>query len=173
MNGKRMMGVAAVVAIAGTAFTATASQAQSTTAKTEVDVAKAMRYEDAAARSAKSRTFFKEAARYYETAAGLRPAGDCKGVQDMVEASRINYYLGDERKAQSQLETAGEIALQYGDVGTAAKAFLDAAWIARQRGQHAVVVRNLLARAQKLAQSPLLDASDRDALLGRIAADAM
>ncbi len=173
MNGKRMMGVAAIVAIAGTAFTARASHAQSTTAKSEVDVSKAMRYEDAAARSSASRQYFKEAARYYETAATLRPAGDCQGVRDMVEASRIRYYLGDEGKAQSLLQDAGDIALQYGDVHTAAKAFLDAAWIARQRGQHASVVQTLLARAQKLAQSPLLDAGDRDALLGRIAADVM
>ncbi len=171
MNGTRMTGVVAIVALAGMAFTVQGTQAQ-LTPKNEVDVAKATRYEAAAARIAVSRQFFDEAARYYEMAAKLRPAGDCQAVRDMMDASKLRFYLGDEGKAQWMLEDAADIALEYGDVKTAAKAYLDAAWIAHKRGgRHATAANKLVARAQKLAQSPLLGATERDALLGRIAAE--
>jgi hypothetical protein len=171
MNGTKMTGVVAIVAIAGMAFTVKGTQAQSAAARNGVDVAKAVRYEAAAARVATTKQYFGEAAHYFEMAAQLRPTGDCQAVKDMVDASRLRYYLGDEGKAQSLLENAGNVALQYGDVKTAAKSFLDAAWIARERGSHAIVVQALISKAQKLAQSPLLDTSERDALLGRIAAE--
>ncbi len=171
MNGMRMKGAVAFVAFAGMAFTANGMLAQSASGQESVDVAKAQRYEAAAARVGKSMEFFNEAAKYWEAAAKLRPAGDCQAVQDMVEASRLKFYLGDEGKAQSLLQDAGEIAITYGDVATAARVFLDAAWIAESRGQ-ATVVQNLISRAQKLAQSPLLTDRDRNALLSRIAADA-
>ena len=170
MNGTRMKGAVAIVAFAGMAFGASALQAQSGSGH-EVDVAKAQRYEAAAERVGNTMEFFDEAARYWEAAASLRPEGDCQAVQDMVNASRLKFYLGNKGKAQSLLQDAGEIAIAYGDVGTAARVFLDAAWIARTRGQ-ATVVQNLLSKAQKLAQSPLLEESQRDALLARIAADA-
>lgn len=169
MNGTRMKGAVAIVAFAGMAFPISGVQAQSS-ANHEVDVAKAERYEDAAARSGTSREFFEESAKYWETAAKLRPAGDRQAVRDMVNASRVRYYLGDKGKAQSLLEDAGEIAMAYGDVPTAARSFLDAAWIAQDRGRQKLVVQDLVSRAKKLAQSPLLDAVQRDALLGRIAA---
>jgi len=89
-----------------------------------------------------------------------------------VRASRLRFYTGDEGKAQSLLEDAGQIAWAYGDVATAARVFLDAAWIAGTRGQGTVVVGNLISRAQKLAQSPLLTADERDALLERISSEA-
>jgi ATP/maltotriose-dependent transcriptional regulator MalT len=170
MNGTRMKGAVAIVAFAGMAFGTSALRAQSGSSQ-EVDVAKAQRYEAAAERVGKTMEFFNEAAKYWEEAASLRPEGDCQAVQDMVNASRLKFYLGDKGKAQSLLQDAGEIAMAYGDVGTAARVFLDAAWIARARGQ-ATVVQNLLTKAQKLAQSPLLEESQRDALLARIAADA-
>lgn len=171
MNGMRMKGAVAIVAFAGMAFTANGMMAQSTSTEDGVNVAKAMRYEAAADRVGKSMEFFNEAAKYWEKAAALRPAGDCQAVQDMVEASRLRYYLGDEGKAQSLLEDAGEVAWTYGDVATAARAFLDAAWIAQERGQ-ATVVHTLISRAKKLAQSPLLTVDQREALLGRILAEA-
>jgi len=173
MNGTKGMGAVAIVAFAGMTFAASGVQAQSARSGQEVDVAKATRYEAAAARVGTAREFFNEAARYLETAAALRPAGDCQAIEDMVQASRLRFYLGDEGKAQSTLEEAAELALTYGDVGTAARTFLDAAWIARTRGRHATVVQGLISRAQKLAQSPLLAPAEREALMGRIAADAL
>lgn len=174
MNGTRMAGGAVIAALVAMAFTAGTSQAQSSEASNAKDLAKAAKYEATAQSVQKNVGQFAEAARYYEAAAKLRPTGDQNAVEDMVNASRLKFYLGDKAGAQYGLEHAGDIALQYGDVHTAAKCFLDAAWVAQRRGSdQAAAMRSLLTRARNLAQSPLLDSAARDALLGRIASDTM
>lgn len=166
MNGMKMRGGVAIVAFLGMAFGAGTLQADPGP-RGRVDIAKALRYEAAAESVGRTPEFFQQAAEYLEAAADFRPEGDSQGVQDLVSASRLRFYAGDEGRAQSLLKEAGEVALAYGDVGAAAEAFLDAAWIARKRGL-APVAQDLLSRAHKLTQSPLLEESQRSVLLSRI-----
>ena len=110
---------------------------------------------------------FDKAASLYRKAAGLRLEGDPQGIRNLLHAGRLSYYTGAVARAADDLARAGRIAMEYGDVTTAVKAYLDAAWAADAAGDGAEALE-FATRAQRLAQSPLLAHEQRSALLSRI-----
>jgi hypothetical protein len=77
------------------------------------------------------------------------------------------YAAGDRSAARGSLALAADHALARGDLRNAAMAYLDAAWIAQEQGNSRQVYE-LGHRAELLAESPLLGASDRAAIMQRI-----
>ena len=106
------------------------------------------------------------AARLYHTAAE-RLGDDPEAPALFATAARLAYYAGSERRAMWDLQRAGEGALAWGDVVTAARSFLDGAWVAAEIGEYEAA-RLMVARAEKLAASPLLAAADRTLLASRL-----
>ena len=160
-----MWGVATIVALsAGTLGTA---ELEAQAASAMNDEARAAALVEKAEELSKVRANFHEAASHYREAVdlydGRRPA-----VEPLRMAGRLAFYMGDESRAYRDFARAGEIALEWGDVVSAANAFLDAAWIARERDQGAQAV-DMITRAEKLSHSPLIAASDRRGLQERIA----
>lgn len=107
-----------------------------------------------------------KAARLYRQAAEMRK-GEPTAAKHFRKAGLLAYYSGHESDAVRDLTQAGEAALEFGDLTAAARSFLDAAFVAEADGKD----RNafvLAQRAERLAQSPLLAAGDRAALMRRI-----
>jgi ATP/maltotriose-dependent transcriptional regulator MalT len=109
---------------------------------------------------------WKEAARLYEVAAKLRGAEDPASIGERVLAGELQHYLGSLSRAQDNLETAAEGALRYGRVLESAKLYLNAAFIAQERGQ-AADVATLVRNAERLARSPHLSQDECDCILTR------
>lgn len=108
---------------------------------------------------------YAEAAGLYRRAAGL--FGDHPEAADAwAAAGRLAYYDGDDN-AIRDFDRAGEMALQFGDVGLAAKSFLDAAFVADHFGR-ARQVGSRVERAFDLAQSPYLGDEERARLMARV-----
>lgn len=106
------------------------------------------------------------AASLFRRAAELRSPADPAAVEDLLRAARLSFYDGRALQSVRDFETAGQRALDRGDVLVAANAFADAAWVAGNegRGQRA---HGLLARAQLLSNSPLIREDDRSQLRTR------
>lgn len=153
---------AAIVAIS--VFTAVPATAQTTY---KADGLKAVELESQARQLTTNVRGFSSAASLYRKAASLRVEGDPQGIRDLIQAGRLYFYVGKTGRATDSLASAGRIAIQFGDVVTAAQAYLDAAYAADANGDRTKAF-DLATRAQKLAQSPLIDAAERSALLARI-----
>lgn len=166
MNGMRMWGMGAIVALSAALSGPTGLDAQ--IASATGDQVRAANLEKQAETLATSRAGFDEAEGLFRKAADLRD-GTLQAVSPRRMAGRLAYYLGNLDRAYRDFEEAGETALEWGDVVNAANAFLDAAWVARENGQGRQAVA-MLSRARKLSHSPLIAAVDRRALEGRIAA---
>lgn len=106
------------------------------------------------------------AASLYRAAARIREDGDPRAVHDLEWAGRLAYYLKDYAASMRDLEGAAQQALAGGDVIRAAHIYTDAAWVAGKAGKTRDQ-RALAARAQRLAESPLLTADDREDVLDR------
>jgi hypothetical protein len=109
---------------------------------------------------------YPEAAELHVREAQLRGGGP-KAADALVRAARLRQYHGKTGEALRLMKWAATVALDCGDVVQAAHAYLDAAFLA----MHAKRVDEgyaLARRAQRLADSPLLDASAREAILRRI-----
>ena len=107
-----------------------------------------------------------KASRLYRRAAELR-GDDPAAAKHYRMAGLLAYYSGHESDAVDDLTRAGESALEWGDLRSAARSFLDAAWVAGSDG-HESDAFLLAQRAERLARSPLLAAQDRADLLRRI-----
>ncbi len=110
---------------------------------------------------------FKKAAALYEKSANARSVGDAKAYSHFRSAAFLRYDAGDKRAGLSLMEKAAQRAADLGDVIAAANAYIDAAIIAgemRDGGR----AQELSRRAALLAKSPLLDGSQRSALLVRM-----
>lgn len=106
-----------------------------------------------------------EAAKLYRRAAelfGQHP----EAAEAWAWAGRLSYYDGSDR-AVSDLRKAAEMALRFGNVGLAAHSFLDAAWVAHEKGMNAEAI-DFARRATDLSRSPLLTASDRERIQRRV-----
>jgi hypothetical protein len=160
----------ALTAMAGLLLSApSVAQAQSsTTVSDEADrEARAHEMVVKAEEASQDINSFREAAFLYRQAA--ETLGDHpESAHNLVQAGRLAYYTGREGQAIDDFEAAGESALAWGDVVTAAESFLDAAWVAagENRGSEALT---LARRAEKLSSSPLIQRQERVALLSRIA----
>lgn len=112
-----------------------------------------------------------DAADLYRQAARLRDAGTLEAARNYVKAGRLAYYAGEHRTAMFDLRNAGENAVAAGDVVTAARAYLDAAWIAVELEQ-GELARDLTLRASRLTASPLLSDEDRQYFQARVGSTA-
>jgi len=108
-----------------------------------------------------------DAARLHRRSAQLRDADDPLGFRCLKEAAALEYATGDRSGARSAMAAAAGHALARGDLRAAALAYLDAAWIAQEQ-KNPRQVWELGHRAEMLADSPLLGAADRAAILQRI-----
>jgi hypothetical protein len=110
---------------------------------------------------------WRDAARLHRRSAQLRSADDPQGFRCLSEAAALAYATRDRSAARTDLARAAEHALARGDLKAAALAYLDGAWIAQEQSNRREVWE-LGHRAEMLAASPLLGASDRAAILRRI-----
>ena len=110
---------------------------------------------------------WRDAAGLHRRSAALRGAEDPLGFRCLNEAAALAYATGDRSRARSDLAAAAGQALARGDLRAAALAYLDAAWIAQEQSNPRQVWE-LAHRAELLADSPLLGAADRAAILRRI-----
>jgi hypothetical protein len=110
---------------------------------------------------------WRDAARLHRRSAQLREADDPLGFRCLKEAAALEYAAGDRSGARADLAAAAGQALARGDLRAAALAYLDAAWIAQEQ-KNPRQVWELGHRAEMLADSPLLGAADRAAILQRI-----
>jgi hypothetical protein len=111
---------------------------------------------------------WRDAARLHRRSAQLREADDPLGFRCLKDAAALAYAAGDLSGARTDLASAAGQALARGELRSAALAYLDAAWIAQEQ-KNPRQVWELGHRAQMLADSPLLGATDRAAILHRIA----
>ena len=109
----------------------------------------------------------RDAARLHRRSAELRAPDDPLGFRCLSEAGALAYFAGDRTGARGDMAEAAAQALARGDLRAAALAYLDAAWIAQEQ-KNPRQVWELGHRAEMLADSPLLNASDRAAILQRI-----
>jgi hypothetical protein len=108
-----------------------------------------------------------DAARLHRRSAELRDPEDPLGYRCLKEAAELAYASGDRSGARNAMTSAAGHALARGDLREAALAYLDAAWIAQEQNNPRKVWE-LGHRAEMLADSPLLGAKDRAAIMGRI-----
>ncbi len=110
-----------------------------------------------------------KAAVLYAKAAELQ-TDDPDAARSWRMSGLLAYYAGREGRAVDALEKSAETALAWGDVASAARSYLDAAWVARRDG-NARRTLDLAQRGERLASSPLLERSERAELMSRIAED--
>ncbi|MGH7513907.1 MAG: hypothetical protein ACREOQ_13410 [Gemmatimonadales bacterium] len=108
-----------------------------------------------------------DAARLHRRSAQLRDADDPLAFRCLKEAAALGYAAGDRTGARTDMAAAAGQALARGELRDAALAYIDAAWIAQEQ-KNPRQVWELGHRAEMLAGSPLLSASDRLAIMQRI-----
>jgi hypothetical protein len=110
---------------------------------------------------------YAEAAWMYREAAALRPYADARAVEALATAARLYGYANRFIDARKTMEQAAQRALARGDVVRASQANLDAAFFAAKQGKTGLVQR-LARNALNLAESPLINAEQREDILRRI-----
>ena len=110
---------------------------------------------------------YEKAARMHLRSASMRGPTDAQAVECLEMAGLLFYFTGDLEDSQQALTAEGDRALARGDVVSAAKAFVDAGLVARERLRPDDVT-TLGERAEVLASSPLLTAEQRRAITSRI-----
>lgn len=166
MDGMRMWG--AVVIVALTAFGVDTPEARAQSSQVKAPEVQAEQMERQAAQMLDDIDNVKKAAKLYRNAAELRGSHP-DAVHSLVMAGTLAFYHGDERQSVRDLTKAGDTALEWGDVVAAAKAFLDAAWVANKDGEGQTAI-DLVHRAQRLSQSPLIAQAERREIEARIVA---
>jgi hypothetical protein len=100
-------------------------------------------------------------------AAALRGPADERAVEDLRLAAFAFHAAGDRGRARRAMEHAAELAAGRGDVVGAANAYVDAGLVALE--DHRDDVAGALAmKAELLANSPLIDAAQRAAIMARV-----
>jgi hypothetical protein len=162
-----------ILAIAGFPLTAagTATQVQAQDAFVSLDVpaqpAAAEEMEQRANDMLTAGRGWQRAAGLYRRAAELRGSGDLQSADDLRLAGYLQFYDARARAAVATLTESGEVYLALGDVERAAEVFIDAAWVAAQ-AEMGLEAKGLSERAGLLTRSPLLEASERLALVRRL-----
>jgi hypothetical protein len=170
MTRTMMIGIAAGSAVAAVLSAAPANGQQMSYAVSTEKVANApdpAALEREAADLYSSPKNFKRAANLLLRAADLRPVADPLKVKNQSLAARLFYYAGDKERGMTVLEGAADHALSIGDVLAAAELYLDASYVAQEldRGED---MRRFAEKSRLLMNSPLVDARERDRVLGRI-----
>jgi hypothetical protein len=164
---------AAVAAFLGLAAAAnaqtTGSQGNGSTADA-VNISRAEALEAQAAALFSTFPFqFPRIARLFEKAAHLRAEDDPLRVHDLLFAGKMYHHGRRLGESRHNLTLAAETAMRYGELVTAAHAFLDAAFVALE--QKDVETANRLAkRAECLSRSPLIAAGDVSSIRRRLGA---
>lgn len=102
----------------------------------------------------------------YREIAELRE-GTPDAARALAMAARFAYYAGDDDAAYDGYKHAGDVAMAWGDVLTAATAYADGAWVAHQCGRDEAALE-LALKVEKLTESPHLEEDERQALRRRI-----
>jgi hypothetical protein len=110
---------------------------------------------------------WKKAARLLEQSAALREASDPELYTCLIYAGRIRSSVGDFAAGRVDLEKAASSALARGAIVEAAHAYIDAAHVAIVE-RNGPAAKDLVARAQLLAQSPMLSADQKSILNTRL-----
>ena len=113
---------------------------------------------------------YREAGNLLVRAAHARAEDDVASVNELIVAGKLFAYANSIGIARRTLEEAAERALRFGDVVRAAHASLDAAFLAIQQADRNGV-RELSARAERLAAAPHLSDTQRADILSRINPD--
>jgi hypothetical protein len=100
-------------------------------------------------------------------AARTAPASDPGRIWDLELSAILAYYLGSFEESRDLFLRTASAALEFGEVYRAGNAYLNAAHVAGRLGDPKLK-RNLLDRADRLTQSPLLDLAARNCLGNRI-----
>jgi hypothetical protein len=109
-----------------------------------------------------------QAVKLFVRAADMRDPGDPVRVSNLVMASRLSFYAGKNTRATQLMQRAADEALAAGDVVRAANAYIDASHLALEDG-NVELIPELVKKAQLLTASPLIAATDRKAILARLA----
>lgn len=110
---------------------------------------------------------YREAGAMLRQAASLRAPGDDAAVGDLVLAGKVYAYANDLGPARKALVDGAALALRFGDVVTAANAYVDAAFVALQ-ARDLESMRALTASAERLAGSRHITREQRMAIMMRI-----
>jgi hypothetical protein len=110
---------------------------------------------------------YKYAASLHMRAANLRAPGDSAGFMDLSMAGHLYRAAGDLLSARAAMERAAEHAAARGDVYNAAKAYVDAGFLAIEE-HRSDRVPALALKAELLAKSPLLSDEQRASIMGRV-----
>jgi hypothetical protein len=152
-------------------FAAASSQVQAQTTFAALDVpvrpAAAEEMEQRAHDLIVTGTGWDRAAVLYRRAAELRGTDDLKSADNMRLSGYLHFYRGSSQASVLALTEAGEAFLALGDVGAAADALIDGAWVATQAGMSPQAL-DLAERARRLTRSPLLQPEERSALARRL-----
>jgi tetratricopeptide (TPR) repeat protein len=93
--------------------------------------------------------------------------GNSSEAADAWARAGLFAFYGEDNRATSDFQKAGEIAMEHGRVAFAAKAFLDGAWVADRTGMKRIAY-DLAVRGERLARSPLLAEAERARLQSRL-----
>jgi hypothetical protein len=110
---------------------------------------------------------WEEAAKLHVAAARHLDANDAGQFFGYQRGGLLYFYVGDFADARKNLERAAEVADATGDLVTAANAWVDAAFAAIAEG-YAGKKREFVRNARALADSDLMTAEERDAVVRRI-----
>jgi hypothetical protein len=162
----RIASIAIFAALAGT-FTQVQAQAAFVSLDVPARPAAAAEMEQQANDLLVAGRGMERAAGLYARAAELRGASDERSADNLKLAGYLQFYHGRREAAVASLTQAGEAFLALGDVEQAAEAFIDAAWVACEV-RLPLEARALAERGRLLTRSPLLEDSERAALLRRL-----
>lgn len=110
---------------------------------------------------------YSEAARLFKESAEMRAETDPRAVSALMKSAHLFHYANRLFDARKAMEQAAERALAGGDVVSASKARVEAALFAHKQGKTNEAER-LGRSALHLAESPLLSAEQRDAIVTRL-----
>jgi hypothetical protein len=155
--------IGAITAIA----MASGAQAQTSGSGTSEDVRRAFELENSAAVAQTDSRRWSQAAAMLREASRLRPENDPVALMDLRTAGAIYGTIGDLQRAKKTMLELAERAEEFGEIATAAHAFMDAAHVAL-RLEDPESVRRFYSRAQRLAMSSHLTSDERRVITVRL-----
>jgi hypothetical protein len=165
MRTKTFIAIAIVSALA-----TVPARVQSQTATTPEQISKlahALELEQRAKELHADPTRASEAARLHRQSAHLRSANDPEAVESLAMAAHLFSYAQRPLAARNTMEEAADRALAMGDVFRAARAYVEAAFLADKQQDRAETTR-LGRKALLLAGSTRITAEERASIIKRI-----
>jgi hypothetical protein len=117
------------------------------------------------------RRHLNEVARLHLRSASMRDVSDPRKIESLERAGTLLYSVNP-RRAHLAMAEAAELALIHGHVARSARSFLDAAAVIQTKGlssrEHQKAAAEYARSARMLADHPVLDVEQRDAILARM-----